>query len=292
MSQNLSAIQLETISWEDDKRAASLTSVYIKVTQSARTASAWYQTNKAPKKGGAMFLRWGAVLLISLSGLLPLVSALLPPMGTPPVKPEINPLYTSLAVAVAAALFGLDKFFNYSSGWMRYVKTDLALRTAIGDFELEWQIARAAWGGAEPTLEQTADMLARCKAFAARINAIESEETNLWIAEFQASLAQLGESVKTERTREEPARDPAAAEARKLPADAVTGGKVFRPEDADLAREDTSGIRSPDAAADQADGPAPTKPAAPADEPVPPKASDPAEAPVRSADPTVEPAVG
>lgn len=285
MSQNLSAIQLETISWEDGQRAASLTSVYTKVTDAARSASAWYQVNKKPKKGGAMFLRWGAVVLISVSGLLPLVSALLPPVGSPPSKLEINPLYTSLAVAVAAALFGLDKFFNYSSGWMRYVKTDLALRTAIGEFELDWQIARAAWGAAEPTLAQTADMLARCKAFAARVNAIESEETNLWIAEFQASLAQLGESVKTEKPREEPRPDPTPAEARKVPAD-VTGGKMFR----DAAHKETSD--TPDAPVDEADKPAPPEPAAPVEDSAPPAVSDPAQEPERSADPKVEPAAG
>ncbi|WP_420129827.1 SLATT domain-containing protein [Longimicrobium sp.] len=286
MSQNLSAIQLETISWEDGNRAASLTSVYTRVTDAARSASAWYQINKKPKKGGAMFLRWGAVVLISISGLLPLISALLPPVGSPPSRLEINPLYTSLAVAVAAALFGLDKFFNYSSGWMRYVKTDLALRTAIGEFELDWQIARAAWGAAEPTLAQTADMLARCKAFAARVNAIESEETNLWIAEFQASLAQLGESVKTEKPREEPRPDPTPAETRKLPANAVTGGKVFT----DALPEETSDF--PDAVADRANEPAPREPAAPVGKDVPPAVSDPSKEPTRSADREVEPAAG
>lgn len=205
MSNNLSAIQLEEISWENGKRAASLNRVYSKVTEAARSASTWYQKNKRPKKWGAMFLRWGAVLLISISGLLPLVSSLARPGAE---QPAIDPLFTSLAVAVAAALFGLDKFFNYSNGWMRYVKTDLALRTTIGEFEMEWQIARAAWAAPEPTVQETADMLARCKAFAARVNAIESEETNLWIAEFQASLAQLGESVKAERARDVPRQEP------------------------------------------------------------------------------------
>jgi hypothetical protein len=104
-------------------------------------------------------------------------------------------------VALAAAFFGLDKFFNYSTGWMRYVKTDLALRTALEDFELEWEIARAGWPAGDPSDEQVKEMLGRCKAFAASINAIVIDETNVWITEFQASLNQLGDSVKAAEAR-------------------------------------------------------------------------------------------
>lgn len=210
MAKDLAPIELGKLPWEEGARAASLSTVYDHVANNARAAIEWYRLSRKPKKYKAMALRVTSVLLISASGLVPLVVEVAPGTLT------WNPLVTSLLVALAAALFGLDKFFNYSSGWMRYVRTELALRTALGDFEFEWQINRATWTSAEPNPEQVADMLARCSAFAARINAIVTEETNAWVAEFQASLSQLGESVKAAEARVE------AAEARRLEA-AQTG---------------------------------------------------------------------
>ncbi|HST58619.1 MAG TPA: SLATT domain-containing protein [Longimicrobium sp.] len=208
MAKDLIPIELGKLPWDEGTRAESLAKVYDHVTGDARTAIRWYQESRKPKKWVATALRSSAVLLLSLSGLVPLVAAVFPP----PTGREFNPLVTSLMVALAAALFGIDKFFNYSAGWMRYVRTGLTLRTALSEFEFEWQISRAAWTAPEPTTEQTGEMLSRCNVFAARINAIVTEETHAWIAEFQASLAQLGESVKAAEARVE------AAEAKRIEA--------------------------------------------------------------------------
>lgn len=197
MPQDLTAIDLSKLTWEHGKRAECLAQVYADATNDARSAISWYQASRKPKKWMAMSLRWGAVLLLSASGLIPLIVQVFPVKGAPP----LHPLATSFMVAMAAALFGFDKFFNFSTGWMRYVKTDLALRTALDEFEFEWQIARSAWTAPEPTPEQVADMLARARTFATKVNTIVTEETNVWITEFQASLAQLGESVQAAEAR-------------------------------------------------------------------------------------------
>jgi hypothetical protein len=202
MPKDLTPLPLDELTWLEGTREECLKKVYAHVTADAQEAIHWYQASRQPKRVKATVLRWTAVLLVSASGLIPLFSALgIDNTASPPAQPAIDPLYTSLAVALAAALFGWDKLFNYSSGWMRYVKTDLLLRTALEEFELDWQLARLAWGSNEPTAEQASQMLARCKEFAAKINTIVSEETNVWITEFQASLAQLGESVKAAEAR-------------------------------------------------------------------------------------------
>lgn len=201
MPKDLAAIKLGELIWDESSRGASITVVYDHATAGAQSAIDWYQVSRKPKKRAAMFLRWSAVVLLSASGLIPLASTLMDSSDNGP--PLIDPLYTSLAVALAAALFGFDKLFNYSTGWMRYVRADLSLRTALSEFEIEWQIARAAWPTANPTVEQAAEMLGRCKTFTAQVNGIVAEETNLWITEFQATLAQLGESVKAAEARVE-----------------------------------------------------------------------------------------
>lgn len=194
MPRDLTPEKLEELTWEEGNRGECLKQVYAHVVKDAKDAINWYQASRKPKKRLAMALRWSAVLLVSASGLLPLISELWNSLA-------VNALATSLFVAVAAALFGLDKLFNYSSGWMRYVKTDLLLRTALEEFELDWQLARIAWTSPHPTAEQATQMLTRAKEFAGKINTIVSEETNVWITEFQASLAQLGESVKAAEAR-------------------------------------------------------------------------------------------
>lgn len=206
---DLVAIDLGTLPWTDGQRAESLGKVYHHAAQQARDAIRWYDESRKPKKWLATGLRSSSVLLLSAAGLVPLAIQVAPDARAP----GFNPLVTSLMVAAAAALFGIDKFFNYSSGWMRYARTGLTLRTALSEFEFEWQIHRAAWSGSEPTAQQTAETLARCGTFVARVNAIVAEETNAWIAEFQASLSQLGESVRAAETRVEQAEAKRAAAA-------------------------------------------------------------------------------
>lgn len=206
MTKDFNAVELGQLSWADGDRAECLRQVYARVIADARSAIEWYQDNKRPKKWLATGIRWTAVLLITASGLIPLGVEVLPDIfPSLPDSSEFNALWISLVVALAAAVFGIDKFFNFSSGWMRYVRTDLALRSALGEFEFDWQVARASCSAPEPTPEQTAAMFARCKAFAAAITAIVTEETNASISEFQASLAHLGETVKPAEARvEEP----------------------------------------------------------------------------------------
>ena len=200
MPKDLTPGKLEDLTWEEGNRAECIKHVYAHVVKDAKDAIDWYQASRKPKRLTATFLRWSAVALLSLSGLLPLISELGEKL---PAKDAfvIDPLVTPLFVALAAAVFGFDKLFNFSSGWMRYVKTDILLRTALEEFELDWQLARLEWTTQHPTPDQAAQMLTRCKEFAAKINTIVSEETNVWITEFQASLAQLGESVKAAEAR-------------------------------------------------------------------------------------------
>lgn len=217
MPNDLTAIDLNGLTWEAGTRAADLNEVYTRVIGETRTAIEWYQQSRKPKKRAAMALRASTVLLLSASGLIPLAVAIFPKPGARP----FNGLIISFVVALAAALYSLDKFFNYSSGWMRYVKADLALQAALSEFEFDWQISRAAWTSSEPTSEQLSEMLDRCKTFAAATKAIVAEETNRWMTDFQASMAYLGESVKAAEARIEAVEvRRAEAEAKRVEAEA------------------------------------------------------------------------
>ena len=51
-----------------------------------------------------------------------------------------------------------------------------------------WENERAGWQGNPPTREQIILMLARCKTFVSKVNAIVIDETNAWVQEFQNSI--------------------------------------------------------------------------------------------------------
>jgi hypothetical protein len=109
-------------------------------------------------------------------------------------------LWIALAIAVAGGAMALDRFLGGTSGWIRCMKTELQLRDELEAFELEWEFGRAALLGNVPTLDQTIAMLQRAKSFAAHVNAVVQTETNAWVEEFQSSVKQIDEALRTRTT--------------------------------------------------------------------------------------------
>jgi len=155
----------------------------------AETAIAWYLRSKRPKQRLARSLRGGAIGLAALAGLIPMLAQ----MST---SRAIDPVWASIVLGIAAALVVLDRFFGFTTGWIRYISTELHLRQILDEFRLDWEAEVASWKSATPTDEQVQKALARCRAFVTQVNGIVREETNLWVAEFQDTLKQLDETVK------------------------------------------------------------------------------------------------
>lgn len=108
----------------------------------------------------------------------------------------IEPVWASIVLGVAAALVVLDRFFGFTTSWIRYISAELHLRQILDEFRFDWEAEVASWKSVTPSDEQVQKALARCRAFATQVNGIVREETNLWVAEFQDTLKQLDESVK------------------------------------------------------------------------------------------------
>src|SRR5512132_2212921 len=85
----------------------------------AENAIGWYVDHKKPKRALGMILRAGAIISVSVAGILPLLTQIFIEKG----KPVIQPAWASVALAVGLALVGLDRFFGFSSSWMRYTQT-------------------------------------------------------------------------------------------------------------------------------------------------------------------------
>ncbi|MDF1554990.1 MAG: SLATT domain-containing protein [Deferrisomatales bacterium] len=197
---------LGTLPWDENSREASLESVFHHAVTEAEAALRWYQPRIRNKRLWAQGLRLGAIGCGTFAGLLPMVAQL------PSLREAIAPVWASISLALAAAILLLDRFFGFSSGWMRFIHTEMQLKDLLEEFLLDWEVARSQWSG-PPTEKQVAEMLKKAQGFLAAVHGEVRRETSAWVQEFQKALGEIERVTK---------RSPAAAPA---PAPRPGGGK-------------------------------------------------------------------
>jgi hypothetical protein len=191
---------LEGLCWKPEEAEASLSIVFHHVRDDALDAIDWYKTSRRPKKTLAIYARTVAIGLFGAAAALPLIDPLISAI-------TIDSLWIALLIALAGGALALDRFLGGTTGWIRCMKTELELRDELEAFELEWECARAALQGNVPSLEQTSAFLQRARAFAAHVNTVVQTETNAWVEEFQSSIKQIDDALRSRvadtRDREE-----------------------------------------------------------------------------------------
>jgi len=171
------------------------------VESEAQKAIEWYYQKKGPKAFLSGWVRLLAIALTSIAGVLPIALNLFG--GATAVRSGgqlrgiESGLLASLLLGLAAGLIGLDRFFGYSSGWIRYVVTATAMQGALEDYRMDWQIMSSHLAK-PPSSDQILALLERAKSFRAAIAGMVLDETKSWAAEFQNNLAQLEKDVKAE----------------------------------------------------------------------------------------------
>ncbi len=188
---------LEVLDWSDTAREQSLARIYEHVRNDARTAIDWYIRARKPKKFLSRTTRFVAMAAVAVAGILPLINEVVAGVN-------ISGVWVSIAVAVAGAAVGFDKFYDSSTGWIRYMTTEQQLRNALETFEMEWESQRAAWAGSPPNADALTSMLNRARAFANEVNSIVRDETYLWVEQFKSSMKDIEAMVQA---REEARRE-------------------------------------------------------------------------------------
>jgi len=186
--------------WDPANLGPSLTEVFGYVINEAGKSSNWYWRAKRWKARPSYIIRFSAWVLASIAGLLPIIAGLIPatPSGQTPSGIAAlhlgNGLWASLLLGIAAALYGLDKTFGFSSGWARYVLTATNIRKMLEEFRMEWAelMARA---GTSLTADNVAPLLERAKKFRSDVEGLVLQETKDWVTEFQSNMAQVEKDV-------------------------------------------------------------------------------------------------
>jgi hypothetical protein len=154
--------------------------LYLHIEGKAREMIGWYLAHKRAPARWSRVLRFLAILFAGLGGLCPLLQSF---------SPHFNQL-GYVALGLAAAILGFDKFFGFSSAWMRYMLTQIRLQKKFAEFQLEW-LKRRSFVGKDLSKEQAQELFSFLQAFQVDLLAEVEQEIQSWVAEFQSNLLQL-----------------------------------------------------------------------------------------------------
>jgi hypothetical protein len=186
---------LPPLSWNPEECAKSLDCVRDYVERQGRELLGWYFQKKIWKRRMSTALRVASILLFTLGGLIPLVKASWPGAPTSAAGLDFGQL-GYLLIALGGAAIAFDRFFGYSSGWIRYITTEMAIERSIDEFRLDWARSIASLRGVGPTAEQVDQLMQLAKTFALSVRAQVEQETKAWVLEFQSNLSDLEKSLK------------------------------------------------------------------------------------------------
>jgi len=169
------------------------------VLENAQREVSWYAASLGSKRRWSLVLRGCALLFAAAAAALPLVNTALLEATTGGFSPLPTTLVT-LFLALASGLVVYDKFWGFSSGWLRYMKTRQMLDNRIEAFHLDWA---AAWSTSDLKARDPAPFFPLARAFLDDINLLVGEETNAWIQEFSSSLQGLEAQIEKKRAEKE-----------------------------------------------------------------------------------------
>jgi len=158
----------------------------------------WYIKRKQYQCVMSKILRFFAILLVLIGGLYPILLSI-DELGLPK-----NAQYGYIAFAIAAACLSLDKFMGFSSSWVRYMQTAFYLQKALAEFQADWVLMWAEVKNDSLDFKQQKKLLCRLKAFHTEIHAEIEHELQMWVNEFQKSLALLQKDTQAKRETSRP----------------------------------------------------------------------------------------
>jgi hypothetical protein len=197
------------LSWSKENAPTSIDVLFQDVEAAALDSINWYYKKKARPSLISRYGRAGAIVLLALGGICPLLAGAKLPFAWMKLVDFGDIGY--LSFGIAAALLLVDRYGGFSTAWMRYVSTATRLQRILKSFQIDWQISRAQLdlNPDEAKLsERIILLLEKLRDFVSKVMSEVEAETEAWMTEFRDSLAQLQRSI-----REQQSADAKSAEA-------------------------------------------------------------------------------
>ncbi|MYT69956.1 MULTISPECIES: SLATT domain-containing protein [unclassified Streptomyces] len=166
--------------------AERLDELYRWVERGALRTADRYLADRIWKRRGARALRAAAVFGAVCAGVLPLLDLTGTASGTAP--------WGYLALLLAVASVGCDRYFGLTSGWIRDVATAQAVQRRLLVLQFDWasESVREVLGPADGTASEAAERcLGVLRRFSEDVTELVRAETTDWMVEFRSGPAPL-----------------------------------------------------------------------------------------------------
>ncbi|MEO5891951.1 MAG: SLATT domain-containing protein [Ferruginibacter sp.] len=195
-------LKIEELKWETrDDIHQSIYALYQYAETAANDSINWYGKNKRSKGRSSRLLRALAIIFTTLGGLAPIISSV-GGLAKELLNDKLTVVFIGqlgyLFLGLAAACIAFDRFFGFSSGWMRYITTKMSLERALSEFRMDWAIMLSKIGASALTPDQVQLMIRRLKEFLVLVNNSVEQETLTWVSEFKTNLAEIEKTAKTQ----------------------------------------------------------------------------------------------
>ena len=186
--------ELLNLSWNRPDVDSSLAVLRRYVESEAQRQIDWYFRKIKAKSQASTALRFASIVLFVVGGLVPILKSTLTAEALKKIPFDFGQT-GYLLIAIAAGCLALDRFFGYSTGWIRYITTALAIENSLEEFRMEWTRRSAKLQGEAPNETELDQLLLTCATFSLAIRSQVEHETKAWVVEFQSNLAQLQEDL-------------------------------------------------------------------------------------------------
>lgn len=180
------------LKWSENEATTSLELLYQFVNDECDRATGWYLVKKKTMKILGYIFRVGSILALAFAGIIPILGEIFEKGDVP----GLSPAWSTLFLAVAGVFLSLDRFGGYTSGWIRYIRTALALNRLQSNFRIEWESQRLLLQGDQTDFDIVNQAIQKCRDFLAQVNSIVGAETDEWAKDFQRVLAELERQSK------------------------------------------------------------------------------------------------
>jgi hypothetical protein len=171
------------LNWSRSEIRHSLDELYAWSERLAIDAINWYMTEKRRKARHSRRLRGASLILATAGGAVPVVALA---AGRPAAGN-----WGFVLLALAAGCIAYDRFFGYSSSWLRYMATATSLRAQLVEYQTAWTKEMVAMAGREPDRTDAVRLVEFIRTFAWKVNDTIRVETEAWLVEFHTRLTEL-----------------------------------------------------------------------------------------------------
>jgi hypothetical protein len=177
----------------DDDILIKLDKLYQCTEKKANNAIEWFLRKKERPARYSRSIRSWAIIFTTVGGVFPILQ------GVQYLSQFNFTQYGYIALALAAGLVGFDKYFGFSSSWMRYMLTQIALQQKLDKFHMDWLKIRINIKNNEISEKQIEELCNCIQKFRMNILTEIENEIQTWKSEFQNNLMLLEKNSEEQK---------------------------------------------------------------------------------------------